>query len=116
MKPELKAWCQKYHVECLAQLAVFEPAQEALRQDASVLPALQAVAQGAMSAEARHLAEGALLALSGKELQTATEGQKHVMLSYQWSFQSIMIRLNEALIARGYLTVSPGWIAHLFPY
>ena len=61
-----------------------------------------------MSAEARQFAEGALLALSGKELQTITVGQKHVMLSYQWSYQRVMIRANEALVARGYLTVRPG--------
>jgi hypothetical protein len=87
---------------------VFEPAQEALRQDGSVLPALQAVVHGGMSAEAQQFAERALMALSGKELQTVTEGQKHVMLSYSWNYQSIMIRLNEVLIARGYLTVRLG--------
>lgn len=74
----------------------------------SVLPALEAVAQGGMSAEARQFAEGALLALSGKELQTMAVGQKHVMLSYQWSHQRVMIRINEALIARSYLTVRLG--------
>ena len=47
MKQELKSWCQEHHVECLAQLAVFEPAREALRQDPSVIPALEAVAEAA---------------------------------------------------------------------
>jgi hypothetical protein len=31
-------------------------------------------------------------------------GQKHVMLSYQWSFQATIQRLNESLISRGYAT------------
>ena len=81
MKPELKSWCQQHHAECLAQLAVFVPAREALRADPSVIPALEAVAEGGLTAEARQFAEAALLALSEKELHVAVEGQKHVMLS-----------------------------------
>eukprot|EP01043_Picozoa_sp_COSAG02_P001352 COSAG02_NODE_28_length_51367_cov_70.053932_40_plen_102_part_00 len=89
----------------IAQLAMFEPARETLLQDESVLHALQAIVQAPMGEEARQFAEGALLALSGKDLHAVTEGQKHVMLSYQWSYQSVIARVNEALIARGYLTV-----------
>jgi hypothetical protein len=84
MEEELKIWCQEHHAECLAQLAVYKPAQETLRQDASVAPALEAVAERGLSAEARQFAEAALLALSGKELHVDTEGQKHVMLSCEW--------------------------------
>ena len=70
-----------------AQLVASECGLEALRQDASVVPALEKVAGSALSAEARHFAEAALLALSGKELHVILEGQKHVMLSckYAWS-------------------------------
>ena len=81
MKPELKSWCQQHHAECLAQLAVFAPARETLRADPSVIPALEAVAEGGLTAEARQFAEAALLALSEKELHIDAEGQKHVMLS-----------------------------------
>jgi hypothetical protein len=81
MKPELKSWCQQHHAECLAQLAVFAPARDTLRADPSVIPALEAVAEGGLTAEARQFAEAALLALSDKELHVAAEGQKHVMLS-----------------------------------
>ena len=81
MKPELKCWCQMHHAECLAQLAVFAPARETLRADPSVIPALEAVAEGGLTAEARQFAEAALLALSEKELHVDAEGQKHVMLS-----------------------------------
>ena len=81
MKPELKSWCQQHHAECLAQLAVFAPARETLRADPSVMPALEAVAEGGLTAEARQFAEAALLALSEKELHIDAEGQKHVMLS-----------------------------------
>jgi hypothetical protein len=81
MKPELKSWCQQHHAECLTQLAVFAPARETLRADPSVMPALEAVAEGGLTAEARQFAEAALLALSEKELHIDAEGQKHVMLS-----------------------------------
>jgi hypothetical protein len=81
MKPELKSWCQQHHAECLAQLAVFAPTRETLRADPSVIPALEAVAEGGLSGEARKFAEAALLALSDKELHDAAEGQEHVMLS-----------------------------------
>ena len=91
-------------MECLAQLAVYEPAREMLRQDPTVLPSLQAVRDSGLSAEAREIAGAALLALSDKKLHTVMEGQKHVMLSYQWDYQVTIGRLNECLIARGYST------------
>ena len=79
---EAKAWCQQTHVECLAQIAVFEPdGRNALRQDPSVRDALRCVAESGLSDEAQHHAESALLALSDAELVKTDEGQKHVMLS-----------------------------------
>jgi len=104
MKHELKSWCQEHHTECLAQLAVFEPAREPLRQDPSVIPALEAVAEGGLSAEARQYAQAALLALSDKELRADVDGQQHIMLSYQWNKQATVQRMNESLISRGYVT------------
>ena len=133
MKEELKAWCQRHHCEALAQLAVFAPVRETLRADPSVIPALEAVAEGGLTAEARQFAEAALLALSEKELHIDAEGQKHVMLSCecarscvvcsaslltdmhcarsfyglsadQWDVQRTLVRTNESLIARGYAT------------
>ena len=104
MKHELKAWCQEHHAECLAQLAVFQPAHEALRQDPSVVKALEAVAEAGLCAEARQFAQAALLALSDKELHVHVDGQQHIMLSYQWSHQQTIERINESLIGRGYVT------------
>ena len=49
-------------------------------------------------------AAAALTALSDKRLVMATDGQKHVMLSYQWDAQAVIQRVNESLIARGYAT------------
>ena len=104
MEEEHKIWCQEHHVECLAQLAVYEPAREALLQDPTVVPALRAVSESGLSAEARELAGAALLALSDKKLQRVMEGQKHVMLSYQWDFQATVKRINESLLKRGFVT------------
>ena len=104
MKEENKTWCQQHHTECLAQLAVFGPAREALLQDSSVIPALQAVADAGMSAEARELAGAALQALSDKEMVMMVEGQKHIMLSYQWDNQGTVQRINDSLISRSFVT------------
>jgi hypothetical protein len=93
MKPELKSWCQQHHAECLAQLAVYAPARDTLRADPSVIPALEAVAEGGLTAEARQFAEAALLALSEKELHIDAEGQKHVMLSCACVLAHIAARL-----------------------
>ena len=122
-----------------------EPAREVLLQEQTVMTALQMVEESGISAEAREHAAAALHALSGKELQPLTGGQKHVMLSCkrarvstlwephslrwsnsdsqrrepietdrllafvrcradQWDKQATIKRVNESLIARGYLT------------
>ena len=107
MKPELKSWCQTHHAECLAQLAVFEPGSEALRQDPSVVPALQVVADSGLSTEARRFAQAALLALGDKkqpEMMVQEGEQTHVMLSYQWDNQATVKRINASLISRGFET------------
>ena len=90
--------------EALAQLAVHDGSREALLGDATVVAALEAVHQSGLSDRARELAAAALSALSDRQLVMATEGQKHVMLSYQWDVQRTIQRLNESLIARGYAT------------
>jgi hypothetical protein len=81
LKPELKAWCQGAHAECLAQLAVFPEGKKALLREPSVGEALQVVADVGLTEAARTHAQSALLALSDKELQVNADGQKHVMLS-----------------------------------
>jgi hypothetical protein len=44
------------------------------------------------------------MALSDKELKSLAEGEKHVMLSYQWDGQQVFQRINDSLISRGYVT------------
>ena len=81
MKEDLKAWCQQHHCEALAQLAVHDGSREALLHDATVVPALESVAAGGLSEQARELAAAALSALSDKTLVMLADGQKHIMLS-----------------------------------
>lgn len=57
-----------------------------MREEASVMKALEEVADRGMTPEAREHAEGALMALSDKEMMASSsgaEGRKHIMLSYQ---------------------------------
>lgn len=72
---------QRDYAEAIAQLVMFPPGKEACLQNPTVAEALRHVAQEGWTDEARLSAEGALLALSGKELNMDVEGQKHVMLS-----------------------------------
>ena len=105
MKQEQQVWCQTYHAECLAQLSLWEPAVASLVQDPFVLPALNAVAENGLSAEAMHFAQSALVALGATQLTAAAEDkEKHVMLSYCWAQQKILQRIHDSLNARGYLT------------
>jgi hypothetical protein len=105
MKKEQQVWCQTYHTECFAQLAMWKPAAAALVQEPSVVPALQTVAEKGLSAEAMQFAQSALVALGATQLATVAEDtEKHVMLSYCWKQQKVVQRINDSLNARGYLT------------
>ena len=60
-----------------------------------------------LSEKARNFAQAALMALENKELHAlkgSSDGQKHVMLSYQWGVQATIQRLDSSLKRRGYLT------------
>ena len=81
---EIQAIWQRNYAEALQQLALFPPGREAILQQPSIMKALEEVAERGMSPEAREHAEGALIALSDKEMQAVDgDGPKHIMLSYQ---------------------------------
>ena len=81
---EIQAIYQSNYAETLHQLALFPSGREAMLQEAAVLKALEEVAERGMTAEAREHAEGALMALSDKEIHASgSDGPKHIMLSYQ---------------------------------
>ena len=80
----MQAVFQRNYTETLQQLALFPAGREAILQEPLVLKALEEVAERGMTPEAREHAEGALMALSDKEMQASeSEGPKHIMLSYQ---------------------------------
>lgn len=82
----MQALWQRNYTETLQQLALFPAGCEAILQEPVLLKALEEVAERGMTPEAREHAEGALMALSDKEMQASeSEGPKHIMLSYQVS-------------------------------
>lgn len=81
---EIQQVYQCNYSEALQQLALFPAAREAILQEPSIMKGLEEVAERGMTPEAREHAEGALMALSDKEMQPSdSEGPKHIMLSYQ---------------------------------
>jgi len=104
LKADVREWLQTSTAECFAQLAVYPPGREALRRDPAVTKALEAVAETGLTPQAREFAQTALMTLSDKELQLCSEGQQHVMLSYQWDVQPTIKRVDESLQRRGYET------------
>ncbi len=124
----MKEWLQALHSECFAQLAAHAESREVLLGNPAVSEALQAVVENGIGEEARNLASAALGALGDRHADWCSdgsgEGQRHVMLSYQWcvvgglcvaawhgltckndgrDVQKIMQRVNDGLIKRGYL-------------
>ena len=120
--PAAMDWLQQIAAECFAQLAMFAPGRLALLEaEATVKPALTTLATqgqdgssrgGARTAAASRFAQAALSALYNKRsrdrhqpLQEVAGGSvevEHVMLSYNWEFQSVIKRLNNALKFKGY--------------
>lgn len=124
---ELQAVYQRNYAEALQQLALFQSGREAIRQEPAIMKALEEVAERGMTPEAKEHAEGAMMALSDKELQASnSEGPKHIMLSYQvradeifvycspsshwcarsllqWDSQAMILRIHSSLCRRSYL-------------
>eukprot|EP01046_Picozoa_sp_COSAG06_P034630 COSAG06_NODE_3644_length_5081_cov_22.663990_9_plen_166_part_00 len=85
LEHDLKAWLQTMHTECISQLAISGHGKESLlQQDASLIPALEAVAQSGLTQHGRELARTALLALSETDVfkvAPSTDGIRHIMIS-----------------------------------
>ena len=88
-----------------------DPGRDVLQNVPEVLDALRMLADEALTEDARHAAEGALMALdaqllSEKQDRTAREldsDQLHVMMSYQWAVQKTVKRIVAELQGRGYV-------------
>ena len=95
----------------LQNLALSPVGRTPLRANARVMAALHRVSTSGLITAARQYASGALFVLqtdgrNEASIPTTMTGQtaviQHVMLSYNWSHQDIIKRLNVALKARGY--------------
>ena len=67
------------------------------------MPALEAVVEQGMSEEAKEFARNALIGLRGFAEKEGVVAE-HVMLSYEWRSQSVIVRINDSLNRRGYVT------------
>ena len=101
------ATCQCICAEALQQLALFDPGRDALQQDHSIVASLEGVVDQGMTEEAKEHARGALIALRGvAEHDGASPNMEpnHIMLSYNWGDQPVIVRVNESLKRRKYMT------------
>lgn len=88
-RQEVRGAIQRDAAECFMQLVLFDPSQDMLKQEPSVLDALRMLVDKALTEEARQYAEGALMILDPEaaahdEVDVDTQ---HVMVSYQWAAQ-----------------------------
>lgn len=89
----VKAAIQADSVECLLQLATFEPGRARLMQETAIIEALHALsASKALTREAKEFADGALLVIEGRtrELGPQRDGDDeetdgHIMISCKHS-------------------------------
>ena len=100
----VKTAVQRDFAECIQQMSLFPPGCAALQENEAVIQALSTLKDKAWSEEAKICAEGALIALVPPEPLPPPDGEKHVMLSYQWDAQATVKRINDSLIKRGYAT------------
>ena len=100
---EVQAVFQERYAEALAQLALFPAGKDALLADEAAVAALEELVERGMTDETKEFARNALIGLRGFAEHEAVAAE-HVMLSYEWSSQSIIVRINESLNRRGYVT------------
>ena len=96
-------WQHNYS-EALEQLALFPAGREVLLSSQHAVAALEEVAERGMTPEAQGCAAGALVALKGFAPSQMDVVTKHVMLSYQWNSQPMIIKINEVLRRHKYNT------------
>jgi hypothetical protein len=101
---EVQQVFQKNYAEALHQIALWEPGREALVRDPSVTTSLEEVAKHGMTEEAKERARGALIALQGIAKHDDAIVPNHIMLSYNWSDQDTIMRVNTSLKRRMYVT------------
>ena len=85
---------------------MYPPGRTALLQDPTVVEALQQVVAEGWEDEARNHAQSALAALTDRQHVEHRHHSdvKHVMVSYNWSAQEVVVRIVRELQARGFRT------------
>ena len=110
----------------ILQLALFEPASERVRSHATCMESLRRLAKGGEEGTSKATVEMASSALfqlnkeqmqekqalksmadvvveaSGGRINTESSTQQHVMMSYNWEYQSTVLRVIKTLKARGF--------------
>jgi len=117
---QVKGPFQRDFAEAIAQLAMYPPGADALRQDPSVAEALRQVVTEGWEAEARQHAQSALAALFDRqpgqsELLELHEQGGHVMLSYRKPYRSHCITNASCALqaCRSWLASYAAVLAHL---
>eukprot|EP01043_Picozoa_sp_COSAG02_P023040 COSAG02_NODE_1218_length_13814_cov_250.988844_7_plen_559_part_00 len=101
---EVQQLYQEKYANALHHIALWEPGRAALLRDPAVTTALDAVAKQGMTEQAKEHARGALIALQGIAKQDGEIVPNHIMLSYNWSDQETIMRVNNSLKRRKYIT------------
>jgi hypothetical protein len=108
-EPDVKEAIQCGACDCFLQIALYEPGRALLENDEAVLEALRALADQAWSEDAKLSATRALMAL-GKDTHVlresdlqAADSPPHIMASYNWDHQDVILRVVRSLQGRGYL-------------
>ena len=103
----------------LEELSMFGPGAEALRANPAVLTAMRSLQQSGLTKEAKQSAEATLFQLEGSDKRVAapdddgagtgldangqTKPPPHIMMSYNWDHQDVILRVVAWLQAHGYL-------------
>jgi hypothetical protein len=106
----VKAEVQCGYAEALSQHAVYAPGREALLKDPSFVKSLEQLVDQAMTDEAKDFARATLVALgitkapaSASQAAGDDNPPPHIMASYNWDHQDVILRVVASLQTRGYL-------------
>ncbi len=111
--PVTLALVQTGYALALSQFAVYGPGREALLKDESVVRALELLVKTGFTEEAKDIGRRTLSALGALQSESlpqsslgdAVDSSKppHVMVSYNWNHQDVILRIVKWLQKRGYL-------------
>jgi hypothetical protein len=114
--PAVATQVQREYAEAVSQFAVYEPGATALLNDPAVVPALRQLVEKGLSDEAKEAGRVTLVALGKLQPEAPPQlslaaangaaGSKpppHLMVSYNWDHQKVILRVVSWLQVHGYL-------------